>query len=416
MKIFIQEYATGGGLIQTSLDLKLVVEGFGMLRTLAQNFLRLNYTVITTLDERLTALRPFLVGTENHLINFNDNFIEKSKELIKNSDLFLIIAPGANDILSSILEEYQAINSFNLNGEIEFIDMATSKYVVYEKCSQIGIKYPRTILIYNKESYRELPNPNAKKIIKLKELVEKMELSYPLIIKPNDGVACEGLFLCKNEGELYQKLEKIENSEILIQEFIEGINYSATIFIGEEIVLLSINQQLLSISNDKSEYLGSICNVIPEEEEKMKSFLKSVLTNLKGVKGFIGIDFIQQEDTRDLYFIEINPRVTTSICGIIQNSSEPIDFLDLKKEESMKQYSICYFSKSNFEGFEYITKELYNSFINFNGIITPPIKIENRLFQGMIKGYGRNISEAKKNFEENESYILDKLMKSKNKY
>ena len=415
MKIFIQEFASGGGFIQTELDLKLVVEGFGMLRTLAQNFSKLNYTVITTLDERLTALQPYLDGIESHQINFDDDFIEKSKKLIKNSDLFLLIAPGTNKVLSSVLEKYLAVNSFNLNSDIEFVDMATSKSTLYEKCSEIGLKSPRTILMKNKESYRELPFLKTKKISTLREFVEEIDLTYPLIVKPNDGVACELLSLCNNKRELNQKLEKMNNEEVLIQEFVEGINYSATAFIGEEIVILSINQQLLSISNEKSEYLGSICNIIPEENEKIESFVKEILTNLDGANGFIGIDFIQQKGTKELFFIEINPRLTTSICGIIPDSDKPIDFLNLKRKRAFKEQSICYFSKCNFEGFDYITKKLYNSLINFKGIITPPIKIGEKHFQGLVKGLGTNIDEAKKNFEENTSYILDKLMKSKKK-
>ncbi|MEA2069825.1 MAG: hypothetical protein U9O98_00890, partial [Asgard group archaeon] len=62
MKIFIQEYLTGGGENTQPLNRHLLIEGFGMLRTLIKVFQKRGWEVITTLDKRLKFLKPFLLA------------------------------------------------------------------------------------------------------------------------------------------------------------------------------------------------------------------------------------------------------------------------------------------------------------------------------------------------------------------
>jgi len=164
--------------------------------------------------------------------------------------------------------------------------------------NKLGIKHPKTIL------------SDASKLKR-----DANKLNYPVIIKP--VVEKEfPIMLVNNESEFDDCLDifkKVKNTEILIQERIRGIPISASVLSsGDKAVALSVNQQLIGVEAFGAQpfvYCGGIvplCERSPKtaEIEGMSAHLIKELDLI----GSNGIDYVMENGTHDIYFMEINPR------------------------------------------------------------------------------------------------------------
>jgi len=172
----------------------------------------------------------------------------------------------------------------------------------------------------------EITNDRITKNLYKKEELQNLDLIFPLVVKPNNSVDCEGVNLCNNKSELMKYLELNQKKHLLVQEYIIGDNLSITAFVNENrINILSANEQLIRLGFEGSEYLGGVSNIRHPLDEKIRYFGEKVLCNIEGLNGFVGIDLIVARN--EIFLIEINPRVTTAVCGLINQKNPPINFL-----------------------------------------------------------------------------------------
>jgi predicted ATP-grasp superfamily ATP-dependent carboligase len=414
MRIFIQEFSSGGGMIQENPGASLLVEGFGILRVLIQNCKRLGMEVVVTLDKRLNFLERFLNADIIDIISTNENFIDNSLELLNNCDCFLVIAPGINGILSSIIESYQKSSAVSLNCETEAVEFSTNKSAVYEKFSKNEICIPNTRRIKPDYSMKTITNSEiTSELFRLDELFE-LDLIYPIVVKPNDGVDCEGVSLCKNEEELKDYLNKNQNKDILIQDFISGENLSILAYVFEnQINILSVNEQLLSLGYEESEYLGGISNIKHPLFEKIRTFGEIILEKIKGLNGFVGIDLVVSKDEKnlnDIYLIEINPRVTTSVCGLFNQMNPPLDFIQSISNIYYRKCNTSYFSKSKIN-FPCEREIAFEELISIDSIVTPPLTFDKKNIYSLVRGFGINSETAITDYNKNLAFLTNKLKK-----
>ncbi|MBI2631854.1 ATP-grasp domain-containing protein, partial [Candidatus Pacearchaeota archaeon] len=123
------------------------------------------------------------------------------------------------------------------------------------------------------------------------------------IAKPRVAVGGEGIILVKNE----KQIKKIPQKKYLVQEYIRGKPYSASILVGKEIKILSINTQ--EMKNFK--YRGA---KIPIPYKNTDEIIKAV-EKIKGLHGYVGVDFIIDHNG-NVSIIEINSRPTSPIMGL----------------------------------------------------------------------------------------------------
>lgn len=414
MRLFIQEYSSGGGMVQYKPGANLLVEGFGILRVLVQNCKRLGIEAVVTLDRRLSFLDKFLDADIIDSISKNDNFTANSLELLNDCDYFLIIAPGIDGILSSIIEGYQKSSATSLNCKPKAVEFSTNKSNVYEKFSRSDIYIPNTIRIKPDNSMKKITNNEiTNELFRVDEFLE-LDLLYPLVVKPNDGVDCEGVSLCRNKKELKDYLDKNQNKDLLIQDYIIGNNLSITAFVYEkQISILSVNEQIISLGNEKSEYLGGVSNIKHPLDKKIRSFGESVLNKIKGLNGFIGIDLIVSKDEKNLneiYLIEINPRITTSVCGLFNQMNPPVNLMQFKSDLNFKKFNTSYFAKRKFS-FPARGQISFDDLINLHSIVTPPLTLDKKNIYSLIRGFGRNSKTAIVDFNHNLAFLSNKLKK-----
>lgn len=263
----------------------IVVEGLGMFKTLLGGF----NNARTFIDKRFSYFPEY-----PRVRNYRECF----KEFLENNECALIIAPQDDFLLYNLIKEVEKSKSENLGSDAKSTLITSDKFLTYEKLR--GISMPKTY-VYNAKS---------------------VKLDFPFVAKPRLGVGGEGIFLVKNEKEL----EKIPKEGYMAQEFVEGKSYSASTLVGKEIKILSINTQ--EIKNFK--YFGA---KIPVNLKNKEELLRAI-ERIKGLHGYVGIDFILKDG--EICIIEINARPTSSIIGLNKVFGFNISDLILKNHYDQK--------------------------------------------------------------------------------
>lgn len=135
----------------------------------------------------------------------------------------------------------------------------------------------------------------------------------------------------------------------IVQEFIEGEPYSI-IFIAKnkKFYPLCMNKQYI-----EERYCGGEINIDHPLKEKAILECKKTLEQIDGINGYVGVDFMI--DREEISILEVNPRITTSICGIKSKPSVGKLLIDnvLKKEINFEVEPGLKF-KRNESGFEFL--------------------------------------------------------------
>lgn len=143
------------------------------------------------------------------------------------------------------------------------------------------------------------------------------------VIKPVSGCGSVGVRLSESdpgEGEFAER-------------YIAGENYSVSIipnrvigeaclyFTGNPPLVLAVNRQQVDIGEDGSfTYAGGETPVHPAREEEMIATARRV-TEILGCQGYCGIDMVVGDN---VYVVDVNPRITTSLVGIASCMQEEI--------------------------------------------------------------------------------------------
>ncbi len=247
--VFLFEYAT---CTAQALPPSVAVEGRGMFKSLYEGF-----------------SNP---STFYHAADYLSAF----KKLLRKADYVLAIAPETDMELYNLAKLIEESNCSNLGCDAGSIKIASDKFSTYKKLRNLS---PKT----------EVYNGNG------------TSLDFPLISKPRDGVSCQGLRLIQDEKELSQLPEGI-----LIQEYVDGRSMSASVLVGEEVRILSINtQEIIDF-----EYVGAKMPLPLADHEN----ILAAVERIDGLFGFVGVDFLLADD--EVIIIEVNPRPTTPIMGL----------------------------------------------------------------------------------------------------
>ena len=286
------EFITGGGLNAEVLPKSLAKEGALMRDALLRDLIALKeYEVITSHDARL---KPAI--SNSTAIATKDDCWLIWQQLIEKADLVWFVAPESDDILiklSTICLQYnKPIIGCN---NIHTIAIASSKYGTFKALKKANIL---TIATYTRDDYLTLCE----------------DISTAFIVKPDDGVACEGLAYYEFAAQLHQHLE-LHKSKLVIQPYQAGIAASICMMCKEgRAWLLSCNTQLIVRENEKLMLKGVIINGMADYWRQFELLAQKIALAMPDLRGFIGVDVIV--NNADIFVVEINPRLTTSYVGL----------------------------------------------------------------------------------------------------
>ena len=411
-RIFIFEFVSGGGFNKVKIPITLFCEGYGMLRSIIMDFKFLNFEISTMLDYRIFHLSNFLPVDELSIIRNMDNFLKKFKTKVKESEYTFIIAPESSKILYKLTKIVKKSNRILLSTNLEGIRVGMSKFNTYYFFKGNKTTAPKTYLI-----------PMKKKQLDIDFILQKFNiLKKPMIIKPEDGVGAESIYYFETQYQIKHFFQEYKHKveygrKYIIQEFIEGKDLSASLIgvpyiMDSQIknpVLLSINAQNVNIknSNYNSEYYGGYTPV--EDYQKTKNSLSLLLEkiNFSEFSGYFGIDFIRTADSK-IYFIEINPRLTTSYIGLrnVINLNPAKLILDSKlnrlKYCEVKSIYHSLFSRIEMDYNEKINNKEISEELSHKTVrkipefVTPPLSLNNsNHFTCFIATKSKNLSESK---------------------
>jgi len=376
-KIFIFEFVSGGGYNQVGIPSSLFCEGYAMLRTIIEDFKKLGFQITTLLDIRIDFLSQYLKADKIKLVKKNDDYIKIYTDCVKKSTYCFVIAPEFSNNLYNLTKIVKDNKKTILSIDLDFICLGTSKLKTYNFFLENKVNTPKTYLI-----------PLKKKYFDLEFVLQKFDtLGCPVIIKPEDGVGSESIFYFETKAQIIHFFEdsngKLDLSRnYILQEYIDGEDLSVSIINivsskkseAKNQIILSINAQIIKFKDSVNDsiYLGGFTPVVDYEllKDSLEKILKSM--DLSSFQGYFGIDFIKKTDN-SIYFIEINPRLTTSYIGI-RNILEynPLEIIFNQDKPSLNLNSLPHqgFSKFNQLVLKYIGDETSNEII---GIIIPKL-------------------------------------------
>jgi predicted ATP-grasp superfamily ATP-dependent carboligase len=213
-------------------------------------------------------------------------------------------------LLTSGLEDYPDIvteieESSNIIGNLsESMKRSRDWKSLFGEMRRIGISYPET------EITKTLGE--AKKAAR--------DIGYPVVLKPCKGSGGMGISLARTSEEIERKYQYsyTEDKEILVQEFIQGINASASVVASEtEATVLCLTEQLIGTRElGQKEPFGWCGNIVPlvAPAEVVKESIRSAKTVVQslGLIGSNGVDFVLS-DSGVPHIVEVNPRFQETI-------------------------------------------------------------------------------------------------------
>lgn len=283
MSIFLFEYAVGSN---EDIEPNILQEGKLMFDRLLEDFLNSNFTVITVIGEKHLEYYRDRDNLKVY-VQRNTDVIETIKEVLNKEDIegALLIAPESDGLLYRLTKLIEERNILNLGSHSEGVKIGGNKYLTYERIKGV-VKTPKTL-------------PPKRYIIKE---IEGCGGSNQLIISEN----------------------------YIVQEHIEGEPYSASFIVGKKLYPLSLNRQYYK----DGKYIGGEINIDHPLKDRMIEESMKALKEIEGLNGYVGVDILLKGD--DIYILEINPRITTSIVGIYTTPSISQLLVDNAKGKDLK--------------------------------------------------------------------------------
>jgi predicted ATP-grasp superfamily ATP-dependent carboligase len=292
MRIFVFEYITGGGMLDSPLPPSLVQEGDMMLKALVSDLAEIDgIEVLTTRDARLDS--PDLPIDFYMLQNMNE-LPAVWLECMEQADAVWPIAPEFSNILLHISETVINQGKLLLNSRPQAVSTASSKLTTAACLTGRGVHVVPT---YHFE-----------------ESVPEHLGSW--VLKPDDGVGCQGIRICRNRDELHRQFASLPvGRDFVVQPFVHGTSTSLNILVCDgEAHVLSVNQQRIAMTDNRFVLLGCEVNGHRQNRWRYHKLAQEVVSAIPDLWGIFGVDVIDNE--KGLQVLEVNPRLTTSYVGL----------------------------------------------------------------------------------------------------
>lgn len=175
-----------------------------------------------------------------------------------------------------------------------------------------GIHVSKSVMLFKQNAINE------------KEILE--QLSLPVFVKPNNGGSSIGMSKINNPTHLSNAIQKAfkEDNQILIEEFIEGREFTIGVFkTKRKIITLPITEIISKneFFDYEAKYFGESDEITPaivEESiaEQVRDAAKK-LYSLFNCRGIVRIDFIYNKKNNQPYMLEINTVPGQSEASIV---------------------------------------------------------------------------------------------------
>ncbi len=142
--------------------------------------------------------------------------------------------------------------------------------------------------------------------------------NYPIFLKPNIGRGSRGIKKIDNlaEYEAYFLLEEYKKSEVLVQPFIGGDEYTVSVTVNNLNKLISIIPKIVFTKQGITKHAQSV------KHDKIEGICKKIVAVLNPNGSFnVQLKLLNNE----IYIFEINPRFSTTLVLSVASGVNEID-------------------------------------------------------------------------------------------
>ncbi|GAB4318460.1 MAG: hypothetical protein Kow0069_21600 [Promethearchaeota archaeon] len=310
-RVLAFEFACGGGTKDAPHLSGLFCEGFAMLHGLASDLVRAGHEVVVTLDEKYQFLEDWFQKCLVDVIRPQDSLEDRLEGKLTEVDAAYVLAPESGGELERLARQVVAAGVELLSVNPNAVATFSTKSETNRLLEVAGLPVPRWALIRGKRP--------------LVEEVADLDLTYPVVMKPDDGVGGEGVTLLRNPEILRDTLgDRGDDARLpgptLVQEYVPGTTKSLSlVHVGEELVWGAANEQVVRVQvhgegGAESAYVGGVSPVETRAWKDVEA-LVSTFHRAGSERGHLGVDFVEDRDG-NVWFLEVNPRLTTSYVGL----------------------------------------------------------------------------------------------------
>lgn len=301
MRLFLSEFVCGGGWPDGTPTGSLRREGEAMLCAVAEDFRDIPDCAVTvSWDPRFG---PFPVRGVRVVSPATP--AEEPAILARESataDSTLLIAPEFHDLLASRAEMVLRNGGRLLGSDPATLRLCGDKLAL----SRYLKRWPDVAHL------RTEPLPSVD---------QRAGLPFPVVIKPRHGAGSTNTFLIRDADQFERRLkEPFDPPDLppdIWQPYAAGrpLSVAALVHDSGDFDLFPAGEQLLS-ADGRFHYRGSVIPASDVDAAAIGSMVRQIIESLRGLRGYIGFDFIVAPSARQRpVLVEINPRLTTSYLG-----------------------------------------------------------------------------------------------------
>ena len=166
----------------------------------------------------------------------------------------------------------------------------------------------RLAALWKKEG---IPTPECRVVRPAEGLPD--DIRYPAVLKPTDGAGALDTYLIPEASKWPAEARALPLA--LLQPLASGTPMSASFLVNDAGTpeLIGLGWQRVERESGRFVYRGG---TIPAPHGSEIALLRSAVEVIDGLRGFVGLDFVRDDETGRVTLLEINPRPTTSIVGL----------------------------------------------------------------------------------------------------
>ena len=316
MRILVYEFASGGGLAGRAVPASLAREGAAMRTALVRDLVAMkSHQLATTADRRIVHHLPSSVAVT--ILPDGARSREATLDrLIESVDAVWLIAPESDRCLERLAARVECRGKRLLGSSADAIARASDKARLPACLAAAGVAHPTTRVL----GPRDTDLSRA-----------AVDFEYPIVVKPARGAGSHGVGLAANARALDRAVSTARRADssgvVLLQRFIRGRAASVSLLANDcDVVPLALNTQELR-SVPPFSYRGGVTPYDHRLAPAARAAAVAACRALPGLRGFVGVDLVLAG--RDVFVIEVNPRLTTAYLGVRAAFDENVGALAL---------------------------------------------------------------------------------------
>jgi predicted ATP-grasp superfamily ATP-dependent carboligase len=289
VRVFAFEFFSGGGLAQQPLPASLAREGDLILTSLVGELAEVaGVEVVASRDPRL----PVLAGCRTILPDPGEDPASLYARGLAAADAAWPTASESGGALERFASETVASGKTLLGCSPAAVRLTASKRATARVLHRAGITAVPTFALLD-------PPPS---------------IPGPWVVKPDTGAGCESTELVFDWAAALERL-RTEPGRLVAQPWIEGEPLSLSMICARGAArLLACNRQAIGLRDGRISLERILVNAVPDGDGRWARLADRIAAAIPGLWGYVGVDLVLSP--AGPVVLEINPRLTTSYCGL----------------------------------------------------------------------------------------------------